>query len=35
MKATEIVRKIDDLGRVVITKGITLRIHEDVPTTHC
>ena len=34
MKATEIVRRIDDLGRVVITKEIrrTLRIREGDPS---
>ena len=33
MKATDIVRRIDDLGRVVIPKEIrrTLRIHEGDP----
>ena len=34
MKATGIVRRIDDLGRVVIPKEIrrTLRIHEGDPS---
>ena len=34
MKATGIVRRIDDLGRVVIPKEIrrTLRIREDAPS---
>ena len=34
MKATGIVRRIDDLGRVVIPKEIrrTMRIREGVPT---
>ena len=33
MKATGIVRRIDDLGRIVITKGIrcTMRIREAPP----
>ena len=33
MKATGIVRRIDDLGRVVIPKEIrrTMRIHEGAP----
>lgn len=35
MKATGIVRRIDDLGRVVIPKEIrrTMRIHEGDPIT--
>ena len=34
MKATGIVRRIDDLGRVVIPKEIrrTMRIREDAPS---
>ncbi len=34
MKATGIVRRIDDLGRIVIPKEIrrTMRIHEDDPS---
>ena len=33
MKATGIVRRVDDLGRIVIPKEIrrTLRLHEGVP----
>ena len=36
MKATGIVRRVDDLGRIVIPKEIrrTLRIQEGDPLTH-
>ena len=37
MKATGIVRRIDELGRVVIPKEIrrTLRIHSAIRGTYC